>query len=109
MSVTPLPPPESRFPRGPRITHWYEILDWPGIVAFVLAMGLSISLVLGFAGVARSPADVSPEGANLLSTIAGAAVGAVATYLGVGRREQARREIFGQHRSEQRAPTPPTP
>jgi purine-cytosine permease-like protein len=80
---------------------WWERVDWAGAVAFILAVGVSLSLVLGFAGATFQSKTISAAGANLLSTLAGAVVGAVATYLGIGRREQAAhdREEEGDGRS----------
>jgi predicted anti-sigma-YlaC factor YlaD len=57
--------------------------DWHGLVALVLALGVTIALVAGFITAELTPGAVTTEEISLLSTIAGAAVGAVATYLGV--------------------------
>lgn len=76
--------------------HWWTTVDWTGASAFVLAVGVAVSLVVGFIGAIQYE-TISPQGAELLSTLGGAVVGAVATYLGVGRREQMRRS---DHRSE---------
>lgn len=76
--------------------------DWPGIIALVLAIGLAV----GFAGgliFEASPwtnSRISDESAALLSTLGGAMAGAVATYLGVGRRDQARREEHEEHEDQ---------
>jgi hypothetical protein len=66
-----------------------EPTDWRGYIAFVLALGLSAgwctSIILS-AGPRTPP--IGEETATLLSTLGGAMVGAVATYLGMGRRER---------------------
>lgn len=70
---------------------WWTYIDWPGAVAFVLALGVSAALVFGFIGSVLQGEPIDQPLANLLSTLGGAAVGAVATYLGINRRTAATR------------------
>ena len=68
--------------------------DWAGASAFVLAFGLSA----GFATAlifAASPATttITDAGVQLLSTIGGAMVGAVAAYLGVAVERRGRMNV----------------
>jgi len=71
---------------------WWTKIDWTGAVGFVLALGVSASLVIGFLGAVISDHMLNAQEANVLATLSGAMVGAVATYLGLGRREQAELE-----------------
>jgi hypothetical protein len=57
--------------------------SWPGLVALVLAVGVSASLLLAVYLVARG--SVTSPGSNALAAIAGAIVGAISTYLGLHR------------------------
>jgi outer membrane biosynthesis protein TonB len=57
--------------------------DWRGMTAFVLALGVAIALVAGFLAAELSPGAVTSEEVSLLSTLGGAAIGAVAAYMGV--------------------------
>jgi outer membrane biosynthesis protein TonB len=57
--------------------------DWRGLTAFVLALGVAIALVAGFLAAELSPGAVTSEEVSLLSTLGGAAIGAVAAYMGV--------------------------
>jgi len=57
--------------------------DWRGPIAFVLALGVAITLVAGDITAEITPGKVTTEEVSFLSTLAGAIVGAVATYLGV--------------------------
>jgi hypothetical protein len=57
--------------------------DWPGLAAFVLALGVALGIVLGFVNAVIQSEPMSSEAANLLSTLGGAAIGAVATYIGI--------------------------
>lgn len=63
-----------RHPRAP---------DWPGYIAFILSMGLSIGFAtaLIMSASSRTP-PIGKETSTLLATIGGSMVGAVATYLG---------------------------
>ena len=56
--------------------------NWPGLAALVLAMGVAICVIALAVGTATQSGPISQEDATLLSTVLGAAVGAVATYLG---------------------------
>lgn len=62
--------------------HWLTKLNWPGAVAIILSTGIALSMVL--AGVLPLLRDrsVGEHGATVLSTLFGAAIGALATYLG---------------------------
>jgi hypothetical protein len=72
-------------------SFWAQI-DWPGAVAFMLAFGVSAALIIGMIGATLNVGPLGEKTASLLSTLGGAAVGAVATYLGLGRREQRERD-----------------
>lgn len=73
--------------------RWWTEIDWPGACAFVLACGLSIGFCVALIWAASpSTPDLSQEAAALLSTLGGAMVGAVATYLGLSRREHQRKD-----------------
>jgi hypothetical protein len=52
------------------------------VVALVLAAGVAIAVISLSIGAAFANGPVSTEEATLLSTVLGAAVGAIATYLG---------------------------
>jgi hypothetical protein len=60
-------------------------VDWSGMAAFVLSIGVVLFLVAGAALLAIDPRELSPDEATLLSTVLGAVVGAIATYLGMHR------------------------
>lgn len=62
-------------------------IDWPGACAFCLALGVSISMVVAIIGITTKDV-ISRDSAQLLSTIFGASVGAVATYMGLARQQQ---------------------
>jgi hypothetical protein len=68
--------------------RWWEKIDWPGACAFVLAFGVAVTLIVGMAGAAVQDSPISEQGASLLSTLGGAAIGAIATYLGLARQQQ---------------------
>ena len=57
-------------------------LDAHGAAALVLAVGLSLSILVLSIGVIIHEGPVSLEESSLLSAVLGAAVGALATYLG---------------------------
>jgi hypothetical protein len=65
---------------------WWTYVDWPGAVAFVLALGVALSMVIAIWGASTQDDAISEQGAQLLSTLFGASVGAVATYLGMAQR-----------------------
>lgn len=53
-----------------------------GLVAVILAAGVAASVILISVGVLRAPGHITEQEATLLSTVLGAGVGAIATYLG---------------------------
>jgi hypothetical protein len=64
--------------------------DFAGLAAVVLAAGVVLAVVIATTGAAISHREFSPDETTLLSTVLGAAIGAVATYLGThGRRPEA--------------------
>jgi purine-cytosine permease-like protein len=63
-------------------------LDWPGVVAFTLALGVSVSLIIGMTGAALNAGPLGEKTSSLLATLGGAAIGAIATYLGLARQQQ---------------------
>jgi len=56
--------------------------EWRGAVALVLAVGVSVAIVATLVGAVLSSHQLSAEETSLISGVVGAAVGAVATYLG---------------------------
>ena len=56
--------------------------NWRGLIALVLAAGVSIALVSGVLTAELTPRKVTSEEIAFLSTLGGAAVGAIAAYLG---------------------------
>jgi hypothetical protein len=56
--------------------------DWRGATALVLALGVAIAISVTLVGAVLSSHVVSAEETSLISGVIGAAVGAVATYLG---------------------------
>lgn len=56
--------------------------DFAGLAALVLAAGVMLAVVVATAGAAISHREFSGDETTLLSTVLGAAIGAVATYLG---------------------------
>lgn len=58
---------------------------WAGPTVFVLALGVSVGLSSSLIIIALSPAPLDQPFEAVLSTLAGAAVGAIGTYLGVNR------------------------
>jgi NhaP-type Na+/H+ or K+/H+ antiporter len=69
--------------RPERRPRWWETVDWPGAIAFVLAFGVAIGFAVAIILAAswRTP-PISEQTATLFSTLGGAIIGAVATYLG---------------------------
>jgi hypothetical protein len=55
---------------------------WSGLVAVVIAVGVAASVIIIAVAIFEAPGHLNPDEATLLSTILGAAVGAIATYLG---------------------------
>jgi uncharacterized membrane protein len=66
--------------------------EWAGLIALVLAIGVSISMVVSIVGATLSTGGLSTEKSNLLSTVVGASVGVIGTYIGAhgrgGRRSE---------------------
>lgn len=62
-------------------------VDWSGMCALCLSVGVSISMIIAMVGV-TTHRPLSAGGVQLLSTVFGASVGAVATYLGMSRQQQ---------------------
>ena len=56
--------------------------NWRGLIALVLAAGVSIALISGVLTAELTPRKVTSEEIAFLSTLGGAAVGAIAAYLG---------------------------
>ena len=56
--------------------------NWHGLVAIVLALGLATAVVLLCLETILHRGPVSDTEAAVLSTVLGAAIGAIATYLG---------------------------
>jgi hypothetical protein len=54
--------------------------SWPGAVAMVLAVAVSVGLIEAIYFVARG--EINTPGSNALAVITGAIVGAISTYLG---------------------------
>jgi hypothetical protein len=52
-----------------------------------LAIGVAVALIAGVLAVELSPGKVTAEEAGFLSTLGGAAIGALAAYLGSHRRD----------------------
>ena len=71
--------------RGP---HW----EWAGLIALVLAIGVASSMLFALAGVMLSDEPISSEKASLLSTLYGASIGVIGTYIGAHGRTQRRRD-----------------
>jgi hypothetical protein len=78
----------------PRSRHWWQqqASSWPGLVAFMLAFAVGVSIIMlsVAAAVAESRKDttISTQAAALLSTVLGGALGAVATYIGLSYAER---------------------
>jgi hypothetical protein len=74
--------------------RWWQQVDWVGACAFTLALGVSLSMVAvtipALIGAFIRETPMSQHGAALLSTLFGAAMGAVATFLGQARERQLR-------------------
>jgi hypothetical protein len=59
--------------------------DKAGWAALILALGVMVSIVIISVGAEITSTPLTTEEQTLLSTIVGAAIGAVATYIGVRR------------------------
>lgn len=56
--------------------------EWRGPIALVLATGVAVALVSGVLAAELTPTKITSEEIAFLSTLGGAAVGAIAAYLG---------------------------
>jgi hypothetical protein len=68
-------------PERPQHTGWLHG-EWAGLIALVLALGVAISMVTALVGTMLSDEPISSEKASLLSTLTGAAIGVIGTYIG---------------------------
>lgn len=75
--------------------------NWRGLIALVLAAGVSIALVSGVLTAELTPRKVTSEEIAFLSTLGGAAVGAIAAYLGNHTTDRS-------HMTDEETPTEPT-
>jgi hypothetical protein len=79
------------------------------LVALVLAAGAAVALIVTAVGAAIHRGPISQEESSLLSTALGAAIGAAATYLGIGSHDRAPDlDQPGPSSIEQETPTPTT-
>jgi outer membrane biosynthesis protein TonB len=83
--------------------------DFAGVAAVVLATGVVLAVVVATAGAAISHREFSPDETTLLSTVLGAAIGAVATYLGTHGRHPEAPPYPTQEDPAMTTETPPTP
>jgi hypothetical protein len=74
----PYDPQTSSRPRRPR-----PQLDVAGLCVLILAASIAITLVLAAIDVSLRGFQLTPEGTDLLSTITGAIIGVIATYIGL--------------------------
>lgn len=56
--------------------------DWRGLIALVLAIGVSVALVAGILTAELAGGPITSEEVGLISTLSGAVIGAIASYLG---------------------------
>jgi len=75
--------------------------DPRGIAALVLALGVAIAIVAIAVGAAVHSGPISAEESTLIATVLGAAVGALATFLGL------RHEDTGEAEPPNHLPPPP--
>jgi hypothetical protein len=68
-------------------------MDWRGPIAFILALGVATALVSGVLSAEITPGKVTSQEVSFFSTLGGAIVGAVATYLGVQHRPKGREDM----------------
>jgi hypothetical protein len=59
--------------------------DLAGLVAVILALAVSVSIIIISIGAEITNQPLSSEEQTLISTVVGAALGAVATYIGIAR------------------------
>lgn len=64
------------------MNRWWLHGEWAGLIAFVLALGVSFSMVIALIGAVLSADRISSEKASLLSTLFGASIGVIGTYIG---------------------------
>lgn len=64
----------------PTTPEWF---DHRAVVAVILSFGIAAAIVIIAVGATFHRGAISNEESNLLSTVLGAAIGAVATYLGI--------------------------
>lgn len=60
--------------------------DFRGPIALILALGVALALVSGVLAAELTPGKVTSEEISFLSTLGGAAIGAIASYLGTTHR-----------------------
>jgi hypothetical protein len=80
-------------------------------VALVLATGIALAILAVAVGAAAHEGSVSAEESTLISTVLGAAVGALATYLGTRdeRHEPPEPPQYLERPSDEPQPPPPPP
>jgi hypothetical protein len=74
--------------------------EWAGLIALVLALGVAISMVTALVGTMLSNEPISSEKASLLSTLTGAAIGVIGTYIGAHGRGGRRTSDGGDRRGD---------
>lgn len=85
-SSDPRPGPPSGTPPSPERPRF----DIAGICVLILTVAVAVSVVVSFAGLVWHSEHLTPEGAALTDTAAGAALGIIASYVGAkvwGRRD----------------------
>jgi hypothetical protein len=84
------------------------VRDWRGLIALILAVGVSIALVAGVLTAELTPTQVTSEEIAFLSTLGGASVGAIAAYLGIRHPDQ-RSDMTTEDPDTTTEPTPTEP
>lgn len=85
------------------LTHWHAA------VAIILALGVAATLVLLAANELTHSGHISSDETTVIATVAGAVVGAVATFLGMADRtpdEEGERELVTRWPAESRLKPP---
>ncbi len=59
--------------------------NWGGLIAFVLALGISSALAVSIINLSLTPTNLDEPLASVITALAGAAVGGLTTFLGVTR------------------------